>query len=29
VPVARTTYNPDFEFLMRMVHAVFAGDAAG
>ena len=28
-PVARTTYNPDFDFVMRMVRMVFAPDAAG
>ena len=28
-PVARTTYNPDFEFLMQEVRAVFAAGAAG
>lgn len=28
-PVVRTTYNPDFEFLMRMVRTVFIADAAG
>lgn len=29
VPVARTTYNPDFEFLFDTVRAVFARNAAG